>query len=68
MPRPRRLSDIYDIRLKIYVWKFVMKFLNNAINQLGPFAFYSIGGGNLSTREYRSKRKRLSMRSPTFPR
>ena len=40
----RRLSDIYDIRLKIYVWKFVMKFLNNAINQLGPFAFYSIGG------------------------
>ena len=35
----RRLSDIYDIRLKIYIWKFVMKFLNNAINQLGPFAY-----------------------------
>ncbi len=40
----RRLGGIYDVRLKIYVWKFVMKFLNNAINQLGPFCFYSIGG------------------------
>ncbi len=40
----RRLSEIYEVRLKIYIWKFVMKFLNNAINQLGPFAFYSIGG------------------------
>ncbi len=40
----RRLGRIYDVRIDIYVWKFVIKFLNNTINQLGPFCFYSIGG------------------------
>ncbi len=39
-----RLGAIYDVRLKIYIWKFIIKFLNNTINQLGPFCFYSIGG------------------------
>jgi ABC-type multidrug transport system fused ATPase/permease subunit len=39
-----RLGGIFDIRFQIYMWKFVIKFLNNTINQLGPFFFYSIGG------------------------
>lgn len=39
-----RLGTIYHVRLQIYIWKFVIKFLNNSINQLGPFAFYAIGG------------------------
>lgn len=48
-----RLGDIYDIRFEIYRRKFFIKFLNNFINQLTPFFFYSIGGylvitGNLS--------------------
>ena len=40
----RQLGAIYEVRLRIYVWKFVIKFLNNSINQLGPFCFYAIGG------------------------
>lgn len=40
----RELGGIYDVRLRIYVWKFVIKFLNNSINQLGPFCYYAIGG------------------------
>lgn len=39
-----RLGDIYDIRMEIYQRKFFIKFLNNFINQLTPFFFYSIGG------------------------
>jgi putative ABC transport system ATP-binding protein len=39
-----RLGSIYDVRLQIYIWKFIVKFLNNSINQLGPFFFYAIGG------------------------
>lgn len=39
-----QLGNIYQVRVKIFVWKFVIKFLNNTINQLGPFAFYAIGG------------------------
>lgn len=47
------LGRIYDIRFEIYQRKFFAKFLNNLINQLTPFFFYSIGGylvikGNLS--------------------
>ena len=47
------LGVIYDIRFEIYKRKFFVKFLNNLINQLTPFFFYSIGGylvirGNLS--------------------
>ena len=39
-----RLGAIYYVRLQIYIWKFIIKFLNNTINQLGPFCFYAIGG------------------------
>ena len=39
-----RLGTIFHIRYDIYKWKFVIKFLNNFINQLGPLFFYSMGG------------------------
>ncbi len=39
-----RIGDIYDIRVKIYKQKFLIKFLNNFISQITPFFFYSIGG------------------------
>ncbi len=47
------LGRIYAIRYKIYKRKFFIKFLNNLLNQLTPFFFYSLGGvlvikGNLS--------------------
>src|SRR5579862_2547210 len=38
------LGLIYDIRFEIYRRKFFVKFLNNFINQLTPFFFFSIGG------------------------
>lgn len=48
-----RLGRLFDIRVKIYQKKFLMKFLNNFITQLTPFFFFSIGGylvirGNVS--------------------
>jgi ABC-type multidrug transport system fused ATPase/permease subunit len=39
-----RLGAIYWVRAQIYDKKFMIKFLNNAIQQLGPLFFYSIGG------------------------
>ena len=39
-----RLGRIFDIRYQIYKKKFFMKFLNNFLNQLTPFFFFSIGG------------------------
>jgi putative ABC transport system ATP-binding protein len=47
------LGRIYDIRFEWYQRKFTAKRLNNFINQLVPFFFYSLGGylvirGNLS--------------------
>ena len=39
-----RLGSLYDIRFEIYQKKFFMKFINNFINQLTPFFFYSVGG------------------------
>ncbi len=39
-----RLGSLFGIRLDIYQKKFFMKFLNNFINQLTPFFFYSAGG------------------------
>ena len=39
-----RLGEIYDIRFDIYNRKFLVKFLNNLINQLTPFFFFLIGG------------------------
>jgi ABC-type multidrug transport system fused ATPase/permease subunit len=39
-----RLSISYWIRVEIFQRKFMIKFLNNFIQQLGPFFFYAIGG------------------------
>lgn len=39
-----QLFGIYRVRERIYRQKFVIKFLNNSIQQLGPFCFYAIGG------------------------
>jgi len=39
-----QLYGIYKVRALIYRKKFVIKFVNNTIQQLGPFFFYSIGG------------------------
>jgi len=39
-----RLNTIFGIRFEIYNRKFFVKFLNNFINQLTPFFFFSIGG------------------------
>ncbi len=40
----RQLGRIFDVRYRIYLLKFVIKFLNNFIQQLGPFFFYALGG------------------------
>lgn len=40
----RRLGVSYRIRVEIFQRKFMIKFLNNFIQQLGPFFFFSIGG------------------------
>ncbi len=40
----QQLGRIYNVRYRIYLLKFVIKFLNNFIQQLGPFFFYAIGG------------------------
>lgn len=39
-----RLGNLFQIRFEIFQKKFFMKFLNNFINQLTPFFFYSVGG------------------------
>lgn len=39
-----RMGVIFRIRYRIYILKFLVKFLNNFIQQLGPFLFYSFGG------------------------
>ncbi len=39
-----RLGRLFGIRFQIYQKKFFMKFINNFINQLTPFFFYSVGG------------------------
>ncbi|MGH6620425.1 MAG: ABC transporter transmembrane domain-containing protein [Alphaproteobacteria bacterium] len=40
----QRLGRIYAIRFEIYRRKFFIKFLNNFIDKLTPFFFFSIGG------------------------
>ena len=40
----RRLGVIYRVRFRIYVLKFLIKFINNTLALLTPFFFYSIGG------------------------
>ncbi|HYM32475.1 MAG TPA: ABC transporter transmembrane domain-containing protein [Candidatus Cybelea sp.] len=39
-----RLGDIYWLRYDIFQRKFMIKFLNNFLQQAGPFLFYLIGG------------------------
>ena len=39
-----QLGTVFWIRFDIYKKKFLIKFLNNFISQLGPFFFFSIGG------------------------
>lgn len=39
-----RLFLNYRIRLAIFKRKFMIKFINNFLNQLPPFFFYSVGG------------------------
>jgi putative ABC transport system ATP-binding protein len=40
----KRLGDIFNLRFDLYKKKFFMKFLNNFLNQVTPFFFFSIGG------------------------
>jgi putative ABC transport system ATP-binding protein len=40
----RQLGRIFYVRYRIYLLKFIIKFLNNFIQQMGPFFFYAIGG------------------------
>ncbi len=39
-----RLHENYIIRLQIYKKKYLIKFLNNFMNQVPPFIFYAVGG------------------------
>lgn len=39
-----QLGTVFWIRFDIYKKKFLIKFINNFIAQLGPFFFFSIGG------------------------
>ena len=39
-----RLYSLFDLRLKIYKRKFLVKYLNNLLAQVTPFLFYAIGG------------------------
>ena len=39
-----QLDGMFDLRYRIYNLKFLIKLLNNFIQQLGPFFFFSIGG------------------------
>lgn len=39
-----RLYGLFDLRLKIYKRKFLVKYFNNLLAQVTPFLFYAIGG------------------------
>ena len=39
-----RLFELFDLRLRIYQRKFMVKFLNNLLAQMTPFFFYAVGG------------------------
>ncbi|WP_298957878.1 ABC transporter transmembrane domain-containing protein [uncultured Methylobacterium sp.] len=39
-----RLFHLFDLRLRIYQRKFMVKFLNNLLAQMTPFLFYCVGG------------------------
>ena len=38
------LGQLFTIRLNIFQQKFLMKFINNFLNQLPPIMFYAVGG------------------------
>lgn len=38
------LGQLFSIRLDIFQQKFLMKFINNFLNQLPPIMFYAVGG------------------------
>ena len=40
----QHLDGMFELRYRIYNLKFLIKLLNNFIQQLGPFFFFSIGG------------------------
>ncbi|NEU12895.1 ABC transporter ATP-binding protein [Methylobacterium sp. BTF04] len=40
----QRLYGLFDLRLRIYKRKFLVKYLNNLLAQVTPFLFYAIGG------------------------
>jgi putative ABC transport system ATP-binding protein len=40
----QQLGTIFRIRLEIFNKKYSMKFINNTMNQITPFFFYSVGG------------------------
>jgi ABC-type multidrug transport system fused ATPase/permease subunit len=39
-----RLGIIYHIRYRIYLLKFLMKYINNSFDKVTPFFFFAIGG------------------------
>lgn len=39
-----RLYSLFDLRFRIFKWKFMVKFLNNMLAQITPFFFYIVGG------------------------
>ncbi|MFY9314198.1 MAG: ABC transporter ATP-binding protein [Burkholderiales bacterium] len=39
-----RLGRMFRIRFELYQRKFMIKFLNNFLSQVGPFLFYLVGG------------------------
>jgi len=40
----RRIDDIYATRLRIYLLKYLLKFINNFLGQLGPLSILLLGG------------------------
>jgi len=40
----QRLFALFDLRFRLYKWKFMIKFLNNLLAQITPFFFYAVGG------------------------
>ena len=44
-----RLDRVYRVRLQYYALKFLIKFLNNLLNQLGPLSVLMVGGYLVTT-------------------
>lgn len=39
-----RVGKIYEIRYRIFLLKFLVKYINNTLDKLTPFFFYALGG------------------------